>query len=32
MSDYAVLLEEIADREAEARVVIHRADHFGRGL
>ena len=25
MSDYAVLLEEIADREAEARVVIHRA-------
>lgn len=25
MSDYAVLLEEVADREAEARVVIHRA-------
>jgi len=25
MSDYAVLLEEIADREAEARVVKHRA-------
>ena len=25
MSDYAVLLEEIADREAEARAVMHRA-------